>query len=243
MTAGGEGLNFNAATRTITVSDNTLAVAAPITNGGMTKAGNGTLTLSAASTYTGATSVQNGTLLINGVYSGGGLITVAAGATLGGNGTMGDVVIDDGGTLSPGASAGHLTVNHLTLNPSSILNIELGAPTLSQDSGSDFITVGQVLTLDGTLNIQSISGFGTPGAGASWLIMTAGGSIAPNGIIIGSQPALPGGMTFEIDYSSGADVFLTVVPEAGTTGLFGLALLVLRRFRRAKTIYQGERKS
>jgi fibronectin-binding autotransporter adhesin len=204
---------------------------------GLTKSGAGTLVLSGNNGYAGATAVQGGTLLINGSHTGGGLITVAAGATLGGNGTMGDVEISDGGILSPGASAGHLTVNHLTLNPSSILNIELGAPTLVQGPGSDFVTVGQILTLDGTLNIQAISGFGTPVAGDSWLIMTAAGGIAPNGIVIGSQPALPGGMTFIIDYSSGADVLLTVVPEAGTAGLFGLALLILRRFRRATTIF------
>jgi fibronectin-binding autotransporter adhesin len=201
----------------------------------VSKSGQGTMILAGNSTYTGATAVQNGTLLVNGVYSGGGLITVASGATLGGNGTVGDVVITDGGILSPGASAGHLTVNHLTLNPSSILNIELGAPTLVQVPGSDFVTVGQILTLGGTLNIQAISGFGTPVAGDSWLIMTAAGGIAPNGIVIGSTPALGGNLTFTIDYSSGAEVFLTVVPEAGTAGLFGLALLILRRIRRTKT--------
>jgi fibronectin-binding autotransporter adhesin len=198
----------------------------------VSKNGPGTMILAGNSTYTGATSVQNGTLLINGVYSGGGLITVAAGATLGGNGTMGDVEIADGGILSPGASAGHLTVNHLTLGPNAILNIELGAPTLVQDPGSDFVTVGQILTLGGTLNIQGISGFGTPASGDSWLIMTAANGIADNGMVIGSQPALPGGLTFAIDYSSGAEVFLTVVPEAGTAGLFVLGAFLLRRTRR-----------
>lgn len=202
----------------------------------VSKSGVGTMILAGNSTYTGATAVQNGTLLVNGVYSGGGLITVASGATLGGNGTVGDVVITDGGIFSPGASAGHLTVNNLTLNPSSVLNIELGAPTLVQDPGSDFVTVGQMLTLGGTLNIQAISGFGTPVSGDSWLIMTAANGIADNGIVLGSQPALSGGMTFSLDYSSGSEVFLTVVPEAGTAGLFALALLILRRFRTAKTI-------
>ena len=201
---------------------------------GITKSGAGAMVLSGSNVYTGPTSVQNGTLLITGVHTGGGLITVAAGATLGGNGTVGDVEIADGGILSPGASAGHLTVNHLTLNPSSVLNIELGAPTLVQDPGSDFVTVGQILTLGGTLNIQAISGFGTPASGDSWLIMTAANGIADNGIVIGSQPALPGGMTFTLDYSSGSEVFLTVVPEAGTAGLAALGAVLLRHLCRRR---------
>ena len=202
---------------------------------GITKNGPGTLVLSGSNGYAGPTLVQNGTLLINGVHTGGGLITVSAGATLGGNGDIGDVEIADGGILAPGSSAGHLTTDDLTLNATSVLNFELGAPSLVQNPGSDFVTVGELLTLAGTLNIQGISGFGTPAAGDTWLVMTAAGGIAPNGIVIGSQPALPGGMTFAIDYSSGTEVYLTVVPEAGTSGLLGLALLLLRHIRRAKT--------
>ena len=198
----------------------------------LTKQGSGTQTLSGNNSYGGTTSVEAGTLLIDGVHSAGGLITVLSGATLGGSGTVGDVEIADGGTLAPGNSAGHLTVKNHTLNPSSVLNIELGAPTLMPDTGSDFVTVVGMLTLHGTLNIQAIPGFGTPVAGNSWLIMTVAETIADNGIVLGSRPALPGGMTFALDYSSGSDVLLTVVPEAGTAGLVGLGLLFLRRMKR-----------
>lgn len=197
------------------------------------KTGAGTLVLSGGNTYTGATTVQNGTLLIDGTHTGGGLITVSAGATLGGNGDIGDVEIADGGILAPGASAGHLTTDDLTLNPTSVLNFELGAPSLVQNPGSDFVTVGEVLTLAGTLNITAMPGFGTPVGGESWLIMTAANGIADNGIALGSTPALGSGLSFSIDYASGTEVYLNVVPEAGTADLFGLALLILRRVRRA----------
>ena len=208
---------------------------------GITKSGAGTLVLSGSNAYAGPTTVQNGTLLINGVHTGGGLITIAAGASLGGNGTVGNVDIASGGTLSPGASAGHLTVNNLTLNPASILNIELGAPTLVQGPGSDFITANDTIMLAGTLNIAALSGFGTPVAGDSWLIMTSAGGVGDNGIVIGSAPVLGSGLSFAVNTSSGSNVLLTVVPEAGTAGLFGLALLILRRVRGVRTSYnKGE---
>ena len=199
--------------------------------GGLVKAGAGTLTLTAVNGYTGITSVQGGTLLVQGSLDAAGLISVSAGGTLGGNGTVGNVDITDDGILSPGASAGHLTVNTLTLYPGAILNFELGAPTPVQDPGSDFVTVTDVLALDGTINITALAGFGSPALGDSWRIMSAASGITDLGVTIGSAPALAGGLTFAVDASNNKDVFLTVVPEAGTAGLFGLALLILRRIR------------
>lgn len=197
--------------------------------GGLNKTGAGTMVLSGNNTYNGATNVSSGTLLINGTHTGGGLISVSAAATLGGSGNVGAVTVADNGILSPGSSAGHLTVSDLTLNPSSVLAFELGAPTLVQSAGSDFITVTSTLTLDGLLNITPIAGFGTPVAGDKWLIMTSAGGIADGGVSIGSAPSLGGGLSFAVDASSGADVYLTVVPEAGTGMLAALGLLVLRR--------------
>ena len=204
-------------------------------NGGgtlsLTKTGAGTQVLSGNNTYTGDTTVSGGTLIINGTHATAGLINVSASATLGGNGTVGNVVVADGGILSPGASAGHLTVNTLTLNPSSVMAFELGAPTPVQDPGSDFVTVGDVLTLDGVVNITALPGFGTPVAGSSWLIMSAAGGIDNRVASIGSAPALPGTLAFAIDASDGANVYLTVVPEAGTSALVLLGALLLRRRR------------
>ena len=203
--------------------------------GGLNKTGPGTWTLARNTTHAGTTSVSEGLLLANAVHSGG-LIVVSGTGTLGGNGTVADVEITSGGVLAPGNSAGHLTVNSLTLHPGSVLNFELGAPTLVQDPGSDFLTMNDYLILDGTININALPGFGSPVSGDAWLLMTVPGGIDNRGLSIGSAPALAGGLTFAIDVSNDTDVFLNVVPEAGTAGLFTLALLMLRRFLRVRTI-------
>ena len=203
--------------------------------GGLNKTGPGTWALARNTTHSGVTSVSEGLLLANAVHSGG-LIVVSAAGTLGGNGTVGNVEIASGGVLAPGASAGHLTVNNLVLGAGSVLDFELGAPTQVQDPGSDFLVVNDTLTLGGTLNIIALPGFGAPVAGDSWLLMTAAGGIADNGIHVGTAPVLGGGLSFFIDSSSGAEVFLTVVPEAGTSTLMLLAAALLLRRRRSRGI-------
>jgi len=73
------------------------------------KAGDGTQILSGTNTYTGVTNVNAGTLSVNGSIASSSLTTVNAGATLGGNGTVGNTTIN-GGTLAPGNSIGTLAV-------------------------------------------------------------------------------------------------------------------------------------
>ncbi len=201
---------------------------------GITKTGDGTMVLTRNNTYAGQTTVSGGTLLINGTHNPAGLIVVESGATLGGSGSVGDVTLADGATLSPGNSAGQFTVNRLALNPASDLFFELGAPNLGQNAGSDFVTVRDDLTLHGTINVVAIAGFGTPVSGDKWLLMSVANGIADNGVTLGSTPALSGGLTFDLDVSNGQDVFLTVVPEAGTGVLTVLGLLLLARFRRSR---------
>jgi uncharacterized protein with beta-barrel porin domain len=68
----------------------------------------GIWTVADAQIYQGGATVFGGaTLLVNGVL--GNAVTVNAGGTLGGNGTVGNTVVN-GGTLSPGNSIGTLTV-------------------------------------------------------------------------------------------------------------------------------------
>ena len=71
--------------------------------------GIGSLTLSGINAYTGATNVNAGTLSVNGSIASSALTTVNAGATLGGNGTVGNTTVN-GGTLAPGNSIGTLAV-------------------------------------------------------------------------------------------------------------------------------------
>ena len=69
------------------------------------KVGSGTWILTGANTYIGGTIVSNGTLLVNtsgASGTGAGAVTVASGATLGGNGVIGSpVTITGGGILLP----------------------------------------------------------------------------------------------------------------------------------------------
>ena len=207
-------------------------------NGGplaLTKTGTGTQILSGNSSYTGTTQVSQGSLIVNGSLSGSGLINVEAGATLGGRGSVGNVMIADNANLSPGNSAGTLTVNTLTLNPASVMTFELSAPDVNYNPASDFVTVLTDLTLQGTLNISPLAGFGSPVAGDRWMIMSYGAGLAEYGVTLGSVPALNDGLSFAVDTSNPGYVYLSIVPEAGSASLViagAIFLLRLRSMRR-----------
>lgn len=141
----------------------TLDVPAAITSAGgtagFTKLGDGTMTLASANTYTGPTQVADGTLIVNGSLANT-LVSVSAGATLGGSGTIGGLTtLSAGALLSPGNSPGTLTfTNGLTLNSGSALSLELGtASDLIRVSGGSLLgsTSGPI-----TLNLSASTGFG-----------------------------------------------------------------------------------
>jgi len=106
-------------------SPSVITIAATIEGSGMlTQDGAGTLILNGQNTYTGATTVQTGTLVVgdpghtSAALSGGGPITVASGATLGGFGSVTGAVTNNGtvaaGNATPGfasAAASIFTIN------------------------------------------------------------------------------------------------------------------------------------
>jgi T5SS/PEP-CTERM-associated repeat protein len=99
--AGTGVINFNQ-------SNSTTVSAAISGNGTVNQLGSGTTTLSASNTYTGATTVSAGKLVVDGSIS---LSTVTVqGGTLSGSGTVGGLIVNTGGTISPGNSPGALNV-------------------------------------------------------------------------------------------------------------------------------------
>lgn len=181
--------------------------------GNLIKEGLGVLDLRGDNTWTGATRVSEGTLLVNGnQVAATGDMTVANGATLGGAGEHGGVVtIEDGGTLSPGAtldSIGTLTVGGLVFNEGSQLDIQFSNPTpnyspddprlskLSSDVDfyagyilgdafqNDLVRVEGNLTLGGELNIKQEQPLTIAGV---YRVINYSGDLTNNGMALGGN--------------------------------------------------------
>ena len=137
----------------------TLQFAGTITDSGsagasaLIKTGSGTLSLNGASIYTGPTTVSAGTLFANTNLSAT-AITTAAGAVLGGSGTVGSVTMSAGAFVSPGNGLGTLTVaQNLSLTGSSGYLWQLTNATGTAGSATGW----DLLTVTGTLDIAATS--------------------------------------------------------------------------------------
>ncbi len=181
-TLSGRGGSANNGPTTITIGANGQSTTfdGVIQNGGggssslthIVKTGAGTLTLSAANTYTGTTVVSNGVLALNGGASlattsinivGGAFVDVSglstptlnlgASQTLKGNGVVnGSVDSSAGGTLSPGASIGTLTVTNVATLGGNLF-IELNRTNGAQTN--DILKAASIV-LGGTLTVTNV---------------------------------------------------------------------------------------
>ncbi|MBJ7499628.1 MAG: autotransporter-associated beta strand repeat-containing protein [Sphingopyxis sp.] len=169
----------------------TLTLTGPVGGaGGLVKSGAGTLALGGIGSFAGTTTVEAGTLFVNGDYSAAtGVTSVAAGATLGGTGTIGgNVDLASGARLAPGAGGtGTLTVGgNLSLAAGTQLDFEFGQAGVAGGALNDLVNVGGNLVLDGVLNV------GVPAGGAFdvgiYRMFNYGGTLTDNGVTFGTMP-------------------------------------------------------
>ena len=226
--------------------------------GSITGSGNfqsdGTNTLAGVSTYTGTTVVTSGKLVVDGSIASSSLTTVAAGATLGGHGTVGDLVV--AGTLSPGNSPGTLHAGNTEWNPGANYVFEIN--NAAGTAGTNWNLLDATGTLDLTsltagsftiditsLTLANVSGLATgfaPGTSYAFIIATASGGIT--GFDAGkflidtsaffNDPANAGGFAIALSESSNSLILTyTAVPEPAEWGaIMAVALagmLLLRR--------------
>lgn len=136
-------------------------------------------------------------------------LTVNSGATLAGSGRLGDVTIRDGGRLAPGNSPGVLSVEALTLSAGSILDFELGAPSVA--AASDRIDVAGALVLDGVLNVTNVGGFGN----GVYTLINYGTLLADNGLAMGAAPS---GYSYAVNAGTGTASAVTLAVSGGEAG-------------------------
>jgi autotransporter-associated beta strand protein len=215
--------------------------------GTLAKSGQGTLTLSGNSgAYTGTVKVNEGTVLANGTL--GGSVNVSGPtAVLGGIGSATSILVENGGTLNPGANSPGLlsALTDITLKTGTRLQLELNSPVAGV--GYDQVGVFGALNLEQT--ILSLGGtYVVPsGPGGDLFFVVVNGGFSPiggtfSGFPEGSAVTSSNGQKFILTYTANAealsftggnDVALRAIPEPATGALLigssGLLLGMRRR--------------
>lgn len=169
---------------------------------GLVKQGAGTMELTAVSTYTGATDVQAGRLKVNGTL-GATAVTVASGASLGGNATIGGAItVASGGLLEPGASAG--TIN---AGAGVILNGTLKVE-LDGSAGDRLNVTGALDITNATVDFSVLGGGATLG---SYVIAQYG---TRTGTAFATVNNLPPGYTLNYAFGPNSNQIALVNPSA-----------------------------
>jgi autotransporter-associated beta strand protein len=183
------------------------------------KNGSGTFTIGGNSTYTaGITHVFGGKVVINGSQPQI-PVTVDAGATLGGSGTVGTLTAN--GIISPGNSPGILTSSNVTFTATGNFTVELTGPNPGV-GGYDQLNVRGTVSL-ATATLTVIPAFTTPASiGQQFIIINNDLSDAITGTFNGMANGslfTAGGYKFRINYAGGTgnDVVLTLWGVPGNT--------------------------
>ena len=188
----------NAAANTITTDANVGATidSALAGSAGMTKAGAGSLTLGGVNTYSGGTSVNGGTLVVDGSANNT-TVSVNNGGSLSGSGSVGGIVVNLGGTVSPGNVVGTQSVaGNVSLFGGGNYNWQIyDAEGTAGSSANGWDLISAIGTLDLSaltvvsqfnINLWSLSSTApsngnainfNPSQSYTWTILTAGGGI------------------------------------------------------------------
>jgi autotransporter-associated beta strand protein len=195
-------------------SSDALDISTPIIANGsnaFTKTGAGTLTLSGTgNSYTGTTTVQSGTLSLSGTLTGGGALTVNAGATLSGNSsgtnTLGNFLVtgaSSAATLTSGTYNVASTAGNTMIDNGGSLTVS-GATLNVSGAGGTFMPIGNTVNTTSTVTLNSgaitvANNFGVEvGRIGNGILTVNGGTFTVNdsgsvGLIIGEQASSGGG--------------------------------------------------
>lgn len=212
----------------------------------LVKQGPGTLTMTGMSTPSGSVVVEDGALIVGtsavpGSYSA--AVSVQAGATLGGDGTVGDVTVAGGGRVAPGDGAGLFRTGAMSIDAGGIFEVDLNGVTgtLQYDQlrvdGTVVFAPGALLDIHLGFNpVDDVDVFtvlynndldpiiGVLSFGAQFLAEGSRFTVNDGGFV----------QEFQITYSGGDgnDVDLLAVPEPGGWVLLlagGVQVLLRRR--------------
>src|SRR5262249_49665551 len=144
------------------------------------------------------------TLFVNGSIASSSLTTVNSGATLGGNGTVGNTTINSGGALSPGNSIGVITINgNLVFGAGSVYVVEV-SPT-----NADRTIVTGTATLNGT--VQAIFGPGSFTSNTYTILSTGGGRLGTfSGL---TTVGLPATLSASLSYTATDALLVTLTSQ------------------------------
>lgn len=146
---------------------------------------------------------------LNGTIRGGGTLAGSPTVTLAGATLMpGDSENDDG---TGNSTVGTLTVDgNLAFDATSTLALQLG-PAGTAGVDHDSVVVTGSLTLDGTVDVEAVDGYGN--GGRYRILSFAPGTLADNGLVVGSVPPESSTPRVVVDNDAGA-VYLYVAPRA-----------------------------
>lgn len=179
--------------------------------GTVTFLGGGTVLFSTPEGYGGAIAVTDTTTLHleDGALSNS-TFRVEDGGLIGGNGTIGGLVVNAGGVAAPGNSPGTLAVNgNVAFNAGSIYRVDV-----TPDGQHDLITATGSVTISNGASVQVIAQAGAYSPNTRYAIVTGSGSVTGAfGSVASDFAFLAPSLTYDTQ-----NVYLTLVYSAGESG-------------------------